>query len=261
MLFITLCTACTTESLDEPITYEEELDTPIDDDENPDNTDDDEEESGNATDDGEEPDNTTQNNCSFVDFQYINDAPHHLGEMSNDYLLIGIDSKYNDSQIQTFITGLNQFDQEYDYTIHHPGRTEYKFKNVPLKFKSAKNCNQITQIIAELEQNQIVSYVHYTLQSNVCTTLFGEPVGDLCVSSYGSDFYVEVFDENDLTDLYETISQTKTELVKQNEFSPTFYKVRATKTSNGDGLEMANYFHETGLFKSSDPGIGLYPVE
>jgi hypothetical protein len=64
-----------------------------------------------------------------------------------------------------------------------------------------------------------------------------------------------------LTDLNKIIAETKTELVKQDEFMPNRFELRATKSSNGDALKMANYFYETGLFQCSEPGISKYPVE
>jgi hypothetical protein len=207
----------------------------------------------------EDDNQTIQNSCDFIDFKYYNGAQDYLGEMSNDYLLIGIDTTYSDSQIQTFISNLAQFDQSYNYSIHHIGN--YKFKEIPLKFTSSKTCEEITQIISDMEQNQIISYAHYTMQTDNCENLIWEPIGDLCVNSYGSNFYVKVFDENDLTNLNQVLLQTNTELVEQNQFMPKWYELRATKTSNGDALEMANYFYETGLFEYSEPGISKYPVE
>lgn len=200
-----------------------------------------------------------QNSCNFIDFKYYDGTQDNLGEMSNEYLLIGIDTTYSDNQIQSFISNLNQFDQAYNYSIHHTG--QYKFKEIPLKFNSSKNCAEITQIIDDLEQDQIISYAHYTMQTENCNNLIGEPIGNLCINSYGSNFYVKVFDENDLTDLNSTIAQTNTELIEQNEFMPKWYELRATKTSSGDALDMANCFYETGLFEHSEPGISKYPVE
>lgn len=200
-----------------------------------------------------------QKTCDFIDFKYYDGAQDHLGVMSNDYLLIGIDSTYSDNQIQSFISGLSPFDQAYNYTIHPSGQN--KFKEIPLKFYASKNCAEITQIIADLEQNQIISYAHYTMQTDDCNSLIWEPIGDLCVNTYGSSFNVKLFDENDLTILDSIITQTNTELVEQNEFMPKWFELRAIKTSTGDALTMANYFHETGLFEHSEPGISKYPVE
>ena len=99
------------------------------------------------------------------------------------------------------------------------------------------------------------------MKTDNCTNLIGEQIGDLCINSYGSNFSVKVFDENDLTDLNQKIAETNTELVKQNEFMPKWFELRATKNSNGDALKMANYFYETGLFEHSEPGISKYAVE
>ena len=200
-----------------------------------------------------------QNSCDFIDFKYYNNTQYYLGEMSNDYLLIGIDLSYTDAQIHLFISSLTEFDQSYNYTTHLSG--QYQFKEIPLKFTNSKNCKEITQIITDLEQNQMISYAHFTMKTNDCNNLIWEPMGNLCVNSYGSSFYVKVFDENDLTDLNQVISQTNTELVEQNQFMSKWFELRATKESNGDGLAMANYFYETELFEHSEPGISKYPVE
>ncbi len=202
---------------------------------------------------------TPQGNCEFINFKYYNGAQDDLGEISNNYILVGVDTTYSDTQIQNFISSVGYFDQNYTYTIHTDGR--YKFKEIPLRLKSSKNCGQITYIISELEKNAIVSYAHYTMKTDNCQNLIWEQIGNLCINSYGSSFYVKVFDENDLTDLNQKIAETNTELVKQNEFMPKWFELRATKTSNGDALKMANYFHETGLFEAIDAGISKYPVE
>lgn len=202
---------------------------------------------------------TPQKKCEFIDFKYYNGTQDNLGELSNNYILVGVDTTYSDSQIENFISTVSYLDQNYTYTIHTTG--QYKFKEIPLRLKSSKNCGQIAHIISELEQNAIVSYAHYTMKTDNCTNLIWEQIGDLCINSYGSSFNVKVFDENDLTDLNQTITETNTELVKQNEFMPKWFELRAIKNSNGDALKMSNYFYETGLFEHSEPRISKYPVE
>lgn len=202
---------------------------------------------------------TPQSNCEFTGFKYYNETQDYLGEMSNNYILVGVDTTYSDTQIQNLISTVTYLDQNYTYTIHTTG--QYKFKEIPLRLKSSKNCGQIAHIISELEQNAIVSYVHYTMKTDNCENLIWEQIGNLCINSYGSNFYVKVFNESDLTDLNQIIAETNTEFVKQNEFMPKLFELRATKNSNGDALKMANYFYETGLFEYSEPGISKYPVE
>ncbi|MDD2548706.1 MAG: hypothetical protein PHD00_01280 [Bacteroidales bacterium] len=202
---------------------------------------------------------TPQGSCDFIDFKYYNGAQDNLGELRNNYILVGVDTTYSDIQIQSFISTVNQLDQNYAYTIHTTA--QYKFKEIPLRLKSSKTCEEITQIISEFEQNTIVSYAHYTMKIDNCQNLIWEEIGNLCINSYGSNFYVKVFDENNLTGLNQKITETNTELVEQNEFMPKWFELRATKNSNGDALKMANYFYETGLFEHSEPRISKYPVE
>lgn len=197
--------------------------------------------------------------CDFIDFKYFNGTQDYLGELSNDYILIGVDSIYNDIEIQDFISTINQIDQSYTNKIY--SNEQYKFKEIPLKFNSSKTCEEITQIISDLEGNPIVAYAHYTLQTENCDNAIWEPIGSLCVNSYGSNFYVKVFDENDLTNLNQMIAETNTELVNQNDFILKWFELRATKNSNGDALAMANFFYESELFEHSEPGISKYPVE
>ncbi len=202
---------------------------------------------------------TQGDNCEFINFKYYKGKPSNLGELQNNYILVGIDTTYNDTQIQNFISTINQFDKNYAYTIFRTG--QYKYKEIPLRLKTSKTCKQITQLISKLEQNTIVSYAHFTMKTDNCQNDIWEQVGNMCVNSYGSNFYVKVFDENDLKDLNQIIKETNTELVGQDEFMPKWFELRATKKSNGDALRMANYFYETGLFAHSEPGISKYPVE
>jgi hypothetical protein len=200
-----------------------------------------------------------QNSCDYIDFKYYNGTEDYLGELSNDYLLIACDTACTDIEIKKFISTLNYFDQNYDYTIYT--QAQYKYKEIPLKFKSSKTCEELTLIISDLQQNSIISYVNYTTQTDNCQNLIWEPIGNLCVNSYSSLFYVKVLDETDLTDLNSVIAETNTELVGQNEFMKKWFTLRATKNSNGDALKMANYFYETAFFESSEPDITKYPVE
>lgn len=201
---------------------------------------------------------TQEASCDFIGFKYYSGTQDTLGELENNYILLGIDSIYSDNQIRNFISTISEFDQNYDYNIN---KSNYKYKEIPLRLDTAKTCEQITQLISDLEQYAIVSYAHYTIKTDNCLNLIWEPIGDLCVLCYTSNFYVKVFDENDLTDLSQTMAETNTELVQPITSLPGWYVLRATKHSNGDALQMANYFFETGLFKYSEPSITKYPVE
>jgi len=198
--------------------------------------------------------------CGFVGFKYYKDEEDFLGEMSRNYILLGVDTAYDDDQIQEFISSVkDDLDHNYSYTVQ--ATAGYKFKEIPVKLKSSKTCGQIAYIISRLEKNEIISYVHYTVDTDDCNDMIGRPMGNKCIISYGSNFYVRVHDKNDLEDLNRIVSETRTEIVGPNAFMPEVFELRATKYSLGDALKMANYFHETGLFEYAEPGISQYPVE
>jgi hypothetical protein len=196
--------------------------------------------------------------CKFIDFKYYNNAKYFLGELSNDYLLIGVDTSYSDSQIQSFTSSIKEFDQNYNFTITKSG--SYKYKSFVIKLNRSKNCSKITRLISKLEKNEMVSFAHYTMKTDDCTNYFGESMGNLCVSTFGSEFYVKVMNENDLTSLNQMIQETNTQLISQEQFMPKVFVLRATKNSKGNALAMANYFHESSLFEFSEPNIIKIPV-
>jgi hypothetical protein len=99
------------------------------------------------------------------------------------------------------------------------------------------------------------------METNNSNNAIWEPMGDICIHIYGSNFHVKVCDENDLSDLNLIIAQTNTEFASQKQFIAKWFELRAAKESNGDGLAMANFFYESGLFEYSESGISKYPVE
>ncbi|MCW3117778.1 MAG: in-like serine protease, partial [Chitinophagaceae bacterium] len=192
---------------------------------------------------------------NYIGFYYYNNAKYNLGELANEYISVAFDTIYSDTNIRKFISSVNDFDQNYRYTL-------YSSKVAALKFNKPKTCEEISDIIFTLKKNPIIEYAHYTMKTNVCQNYIMQPIGKLCVNSYSNYFYVKVFDENNLTDLHKIIAETKTELVLQDQFMPQWFVLKATKNSKGDGLKMANYFYESKLFVTAEPDAALkFPVE
>jgi outer membrane PBP1 activator LpoA protein len=127
-----------------------------------------------------------QSSCEFISFKYYNETQDYLGEMSDEYILIAVDTTLNDNEIENFIETIDIIDQNYNYTNHTSG--QYKFKEIPLKLNTSKNCEEITQIVSDINQNTFISYVHFTMVTDDCNNLIWEPIGDLCINSYGSSF-------------------------------------------------------------------------
>ncbi len=197
--------------------------------------------------------------CDLLNFKYYNDAEYDLGNVSDLYLMLACDGDASTQQIEDLVASMSFFDQDYTYEIRED--ENYPFQYMALKFDERKSCEQIVLAKAALEEQEIVSYVHHSFETDDCMSPIWEPLGELCVNTYSSLFYVKVMDQHDLADLYDNISYANCEFVSQNSFMPQWFTVRATKDSNGDALKLANLFYESGQFLAAEPDIITLPVE
>lgn len=197
--------------------------------------------------------------CNFADYRYYYNDQISTGEMSNEYILLASDTINSNSLISSLINSKDYFDKTYDYTIIE--NVNYQYKHIVVRLNAESDCVQLTRIILDLELSPIIDYVHYTMDTDVCSDLIGEPMGEKCVVSYGSNFYVKVNDADDLTDLYDVIEETNTYFEYKNEFMPRWCRLKADKNSKNDALHMANYFYETNKFSAVDYGFCRIPVE
>lgn len=191
--------------------------------------------------------------CNFIDYKYYQNEKQFLGIMSGNYIVIGSDTSNSDDAIKSFLKSNDYFDHNYNYTIEK--YSGYRYKQLVQKFKTTQNCLEITEIMNELKKNKIVDYCHYTIKTDDCTNAIDEKIGDECVDSYSSLFYVKLKDTNEITVLDSVMSETNIVSKEQNSFMKNWYTLIADKYSKGDALEMANYFYETGLFDASEPDI------
>ncbi len=201
--------------------------------------------------------NETDRSCSFKGYYYRNDSANVIGELSNDYIMLGFDSIYNESEIRQFISAEADFDQQYNYRL-------FGKDFAVLKFNKPKTCLALRDFIAKMQKSPIVSYAHYTMKTNDCNSRFGRfglMLGFTCVTIYSDLFLVKVADTTKLADLYQLIAETKTELLSQLSSSPNVFILKATKSSKADALTMANYFFESKRFVSAQPDLYNYPVE
>ncbi|MFH0756011.1 MAG: S8 family serine peptidase [Bacteroidota bacterium] len=68
-------------------------------------------------------------------------------------------------------------------------------------------------------------------------------------------FYVRLKSQEDLPILQQIAKETKVEILSQNQFMPLWYKLSCSKNSEGNSLEMSNYFFESGHFEAAEPNF------
>lgn len=197
--------------------------------------------------------------CKFIDFKYYNGEADPVGDFSGDYILIGSDTINSDNSIRELISSKNYIDKDFEFEIHRA--INYGYKYACLKLIKTCNCNEVTWVLNDLVKDSKIVFAHFTIQTDNCTNLIWEPIGEKCVDSYSNIFYVRVKNPNDLGDLNNTILQTNTQIIGQNQFMSNWFSLSADKNSQGDALEMANYFFNTGLFDASEPDIIKLAVE
>lgn len=82
---------------------------------------------------------------------------------------------------------------------------------------------------------------------------FYEPVSGVGEFGVSHLFYVKLKSTSDVTKLLELAKKNKVNVVGYNKKLPLWYTLSCNKESNGDALQMANLFYETGLFEASEP--------
>lgn len=71
----------------------------------------------------------------------------------------------------------------------------------------------------------------------------------------GNKFYVELESKEDLPILKNFANENGVDLLYEEDFIKNWYCLGCSETSKGNALELANLFHESGLFKFSCPDI------
>lgn len=85
-----------------------------------------------------------------------------------------------------------------------------------------------------------------------------EPViGDSVLTNTSRLFYVMLHDEQDYSLLSSTAQSLGVEIRGRVDFCDNWYELRVNKNSDGNSIEVANQFWETGYFANIDPGFIL----
>jgi hypothetical protein len=210
--------------------------------------------------DNEKSASLPETGCLFENFYYYQGEKHVIGDMSPEFILVGSDTTKPEQELLAVVNSYYQFEKVDTSDIRK--YVQYKYQHIILRLSTPESCSTISAIIEDMKNHSVIDYVHFTFQTYDCTDLIGQKIGNRCVDSYSSLFYVKVKDVDDLTDLENTVSLTNTQIKSQNQFREQWFTLFADKNSSeGDALRIANYFFETGLFEATEPDIFKIPVE
>ena len=119
--------------------------------------------------------------------------------------------------------------------------------------KEQKTYCKLKELIRELENSPIVSYVSLTFKGDKFTEktdMVRE--GYIRVGAFRSFLTVKVKDILDLSFLYDLEEEMNTKIMLQ---VGSWFYLRSDKNSKGNAMQMANHFHETGKFLCASPGL------
>jgi len=175
--------------------------------------------------------------CEDELFYYFLNEKLFIGEyLLHDTLVVGYEKDVPKEEIKNYLlqTGL--------------------FKKI-LLFNSISNwviavtqeqytCTQLKEIFTMLKQSNLITHANYIFRGNI---------GSYHLFFYLEEFFVYLKNENDLLILETLTQETNTKIIE--EIDTNMYLVGVTKYSNGNALQMANYFHESGKFNWAHPSF------
>ena len=112
-----------------------------------------------------------------------------------------------------------------------------------LDISDGRSISEVKSVIETLKKDKDV----------VVANSFVRFVADSILQGITEQFIVKLKSPADFEYLKKLAKETNTQLQNQNEFESSIYTLIANKNSNGNALELANYFHETGKFEFAEP--------
>jgi hypothetical protein len=168
--------------------------------------------------------------------------------MRNDYLLIGFEKTNLSEEINEFLNSQVFFNNE-----NLVERFDSNYKLIIRKFETPKSCVEIKEIIENLQINDIVVFATYTYDGVFC-------IGFDCTElmSYSNEFLVALNDTSDIDKLYDLVNNTDTWIEEEKN---SYIVIGVDKNSQGNALQMANYFYESGIFHYTQPNFHYFDLE
>ncbi|WP_167611749.1 hypothetical protein [Maribellus sediminis] len=187
--------------------------------------------------------------CKQEHFYYTFEEKYYIdSSLRNDYLLIGFKTTNTDEEINEFLNTQAYFKNE-----NISERVDSNYKLIIRKFETSKACFEIDEIIDELQTYNIVSFATHTYDGVAC-------IGFNCTElmSYGNELLVKLNDDSDIDELYELVNNTNTWIEEEKN---SYTVIGVDKNSQGNALQMANYFYETGIFHYTQPNFHYFDIE
>ena len=196
---------------------------------------------------------TEECNCKNKLFYYYNNGKVFIDSLLvNNYLIVGFDEQVQGTEMVDYIDQIGLF-YPLDTNKIFPLKDK-DYSVLPIKTKEPKTCLQLQKIIYTLEQSSLVVFANLVFRAK--DTCSDYDLG-LCFDAFAStdEFMVRVKDTNNLSDLYDVMQETNTQI--EGKTARGTYIMLVNKNSKGNALEMANYFYETGKFLYADPDFLL----
>ncbi|MBI2722052.1 MAG: S8 family serine peptidase [Bacteroidetes bacterium] len=160
-------------------------------------------------------------------------------EINYNYLFVA--SKSNINYNTVFNKFNHQVESEKEGVTNSANESEPKYWKL-LKIKNTQlNKLQNASLVAELKKENI-DYI-------------GPVVGNQYPRGLTNYFYVKLKQISDTALLNQKAKQTHCQVIRQVRYMPEWYMLTCNKNSNGNTLELSNYFAETTLFEATDPGF------
>jgi subtilisin family serine protease len=110
------------------------------------------------------------------------------------------------------------------------------------------------------KQDEILNLAKSYMQND--NVLAASPIllneNDKEIGALTEQFIVRLKANTSITQLQRLVTQTRTQIVQQYEYDKQTYILAVSKNSQGNALEMANLFYESGLFEWSEPDFLLF---
>jgi hypothetical protein len=164
----------------------------------------------------------------------------------NDYLLIVFDTLIQDSEIVNYINQIDLFNTVDTNKIYTLKEYRLLFTNTTIN----RSCSQLKELISFVEKNPLITLANLTFNTDAW---FSGVYMD--VMFFTDEFIVQLWYVNDLSNLNAVVQETNTRIKSQNIYRPDVYIIGVDKNSNGNALQMSQYFSETGKFVYADPNF------